>query len=166
MSVWTPCSQSEFSIHPDHGIISKYNHIFQILHLGIGWRFPLTYNLRPFSPLDLFFLCSFCLYRLLTEKHNVRPVVYLFVDSTGAASAVKLGSMLDSGPTWTWPEGLTRFRAVSLCSDHSEAMGHCVQPHAFKRGKKKNVKCHLNNVLSHPGEELIFFSSFPIYGNG
>lgn len=67
-------------------------------------------------------------------------LVDLFVDSTGAASAVKPGSMLDSVPTRTWPAGLTRFRAVSFCSDHSEAMGHCVQPHAFKRGKKKKKK--------------------------
>lgn len=28
---------------------------------------------------------------------------------------------------------ITLFRAVSFCSDHSKVMGHCVQPHAFKR---------------------------------
>lgn len=53
---------------------------------------------------------------------------------------------------------ITLFRAVSFCSDHSGAKGHFVQPHAFKGGK--NVKCHLNNVLSHTGEKLIFSPLF------
>lgn len=56
---------------------------------------------------------------------------------------------------------ITLFRAMSLCSDHSKVMGHCVQPHAFKR--TKSVVSFLKKILTVKRSLFfcgLFFSSW------